>query len=67
MNESVSKQVKKFLPEVVHLSLQCFSYLFYFCARIAPIQTLVSGFFCVCVCVCHFICWLNYVFNSVVL
>lgn len=64
MNESVNKQVKKFLPEVVHLSLQCFSYLFYFCARIAPIQTLVSWFF---VCVCHFICWLNYVFNSVVL
>ena len=31
MNESVNKQVKKFLPEVVHLSLQCFSYLFYFC------------------------------------
>lgn len=48
MNESVNKQVKKFLPEVVHLSLQCFSYLFYFCARIAPIQTLVSWFF-VCV------------------
>lgn len=48
MNESVNKQVKKFLPEVVHLSLQCFSYLFYFCARIDPIQTLVSWFF-VCV------------------
>ena len=47
MNESVNKQVKKFLPEVVHLSLQCFSYLFYFRARIAPIQTLLYGFLCV--------------------
>ena len=48
MNQSVKKQVKKFLPEVVYLSLLLRAH--------CPYTNLASWFFvCVCVCVISFV------------